>query len=375
MIRVRSERLRLPEEEVAYKKGGRVKGKKKAKKPKKPTAKRRRATGKRSRGEALKYMPLGGALPTTGMSSTVFGAPQAPSYFRAVQPDQTYANIPDVLKGLVSSQEKLFKEITARKQQEQADKAYAKKVVEEERTSTPTPSSTPTVGFRPLQSMFPNTLDILRSPVSTPSPPPIVTPVPRRALPSSYEGPLSSAEAGEPYYGADESLPLQPVASGEQMVPSAASHAASSSSSYHALDAQAPESVDDALERSSGIAGDIGLPPIEQPPSQKKGMPVPLQPGRTYKKPVVESESKEQAVLPPAPLVKKPSLPMIRLTADNVDQHIGRKVHFVSGGKPVTATIVSATASGITISGAPPEVAASTKNNLSWSRALQVVAR
>jgi hypothetical protein len=369
MMRVRSERLRLPEEEVGYKKGGRVKGKKKAKKPKKSrkATGKRRATGKRSRGEAMRYAPLGGALPTTGMSSTVFGAPQTPSYFRAIQPDQQYANIPAVLKGLVSSQEKLFKELSTRRQQEQTDKVYAKKVVEEERTSSPTPS--PTVGFRPLQSLFPNTLDILLSPVSTPSPPPILTPVPQRIIPSSYTGPLSSAEAGEPYRGADESLPLQPVASGDQMFPSAAAQAASSSSSYHALNAQAPESIDDAVDRSSGIAGDIGLPPIERPPSPSKGATVPLQPGRTYKKPDVESDSKQEA-----PLVKqRPVPPMERLTADNVNKYIGRKVHFVSGGNPVKATIVSATASGINISGAPPDVAAATKNNLTFSRVLQVV--
>lgn len=364
MMRVRSERLRLPEEEVGYKKGGRVKGKKKAKKPKKSrkATGKRRATGKRSRGEAMRYAPLGGALPTTGMSSTVFGAPQTPSYFRAIQPDQQYANIPAVLKGLVSSQEKLFKELSTRRQQEEGDKVVAKKLEAEE---TPT-------GIRPLQSLFPNTLDPLnRRSESPPSPPPILTPVPQRIIPSSYTGPLSSAEAGEPYRGADESLPLQPVASGDQMFPSAAAQAASSSSSYHALNAQAPESIDDAVDRSSGIAGDIGLPPIERPPSPSKGKAVPLQPGRTYKKPDVESDSKQEAPLV-APFVKKRPV-LERLTADNVNEYIGRKVHFVSGEGPVTATIVSATASGINISGAPPDVAAATKNNLTFSRVLKVV--
>ena len=73
---------------------------------------------------------------------------------------------------------------------------------------------------------------------------------PMRAFPNLYEGSLSSKEAmAEPYRGADESLPPQEVASGEQMVPNTSSISVSSSSAFVPLGASLPESESDSAER------------------------------------------------------------------------------------------------------------------------------
>ena len=264
-----SERLALPD---GYKKGGRVK---KAKKAKRATGKARKTPKKRAPKQGMKYLPLGGALPTTGMGSVVFGATQAPSYFRAVGSQQEFANMPDVLKGLKEGQQNIMRELERRRAQEAADRVFASQVEEEEVKPTPrwmkkvTPMSsssassstrgTPLANYdfafaTPLKILLPNTLNPLeRQRSDTPD---MMTPMgsefqaPGRAFPSSYEGPLSSKEAmAEPYRGADESLPPQEVASGEQMVPVSNTIEVSSSSAFAPLRASVPESQSDSLER------------------------------------------------------------------------------------------------------------------------------
>jgi hypothetical protein len=274
-----SERLALPD---GYKKGGRVKGKKskKAKTPKKRVPRR-----------TARMAPVAtGPMPTTGMGSVVFGAPQNPSYFRAVGPQQEFANIPDVLKGLKEGQQNIMRELERRRAQEAADRMFASQVEEEEVKPTPrrmkkTPMSsssasstpmewskmppwghtssstrgTPLANYdfsfaTPLNILLPNTLNPLeRQRSSTPD---MMTPMgaefqaPGRAVPLSYEGPLSSKEAmAQPYRGADESLPPQEVASGEQMVPQNNTLEVSSSSAFAPLQASMPESQSDSLER------------------------------------------------------------------------------------------------------------------------------
>ena len=277
---IRNERLRLPEED-GYKKGGRVRvsleitAKVKRKKGKKAKKKGRKATGKRARGgEAMKYVPLGGALPTTGMSSTVFGAPQPPSYFRAVLPQQEFANIPDVLKGLKEGQKTIMKELEKRKAQVEADKVFAQSLskTKEEPSPVPSGSVTPTMNWRvsppplmrPIATMMSSPLGKLdpfklqRQDSITPE---IMTPTmsafaPIRAIPTSYTGALSSREAmsAEPYRGADENIPSQQAVSGQEMKPVDANVDASQPSAYVPLGASQPESVGDSAERASAVA-------------------------------------------------------------------------------------------------------------------------
>ena len=271
------ERLALPD---GYKKGGKAKKVKKAKKakarktPKKHVPRRTQATAT-------------GPMPTTGMGSVVFGAPQNPSYFRAVAPQQEFANIPDVLKGLKEGQQNIMRELERRKAQEAADRVFASRVEEEEEEVKPTPTrmkrvtprathgsrspkgrATPMVSSTqgtpranydfsfasPLNILLPNTLNRLERQRS--DTPPMMTPMgdefqpPMRAFPNSYEGSLSSKEAmAEPYRGADESLPPQEVASGEQMVPNTSSISVSSSSAFAPLGASLPESQSVSAER------------------------------------------------------------------------------------------------------------------------------
>ena len=316
---MRNERLQVIEE-GGYKKGGRVKSKKDKAKKRKTTGKKKRtrarkATGKRARGgEGLKYAPLGGVLPTTGMSSTVFGAQQAPSYFRAVLPQQEYANIPDVLKGLKEGQEKIMKELEKRKQQVAADAKVAEKL--EEKSVSPvvtrgrqrkrSPSIVRSGAVTPVEQAFPygagqdyspylgqrmpnlaqplpfrplslalNTLNPLQRKPTTPE---MIVPTqgsfraPDRAISPSYVGPLSSKEAmsAEPYRGADPNIPLQAVASGEQMRPVDVNISASSDSAFFPLGASQPESIDDSAARAGSVAGDIGLPPVVHTPRGKE---------------------------------------------------------------------------------------------------------
>ena len=257
------ERLALPD---GYKKGG------KAKKPKKVTAKTkakaRKTPKKRAPRRSLKERPTAtGPMPTTGMGSVVFGATQAPSYFRAIGPQQEFGNIPDVLKGLKQGQENIMKELDRRKAQEEADKVFAERVfAEQERKRSPSPvtirsgRSTPVVNYdfstaRPLSGLLPNTLNMMeRQRSSTPDmivPAPGSFRAPIRAISPSYEGSLSSKEAmsAEPYRGADESLPIQEPASGEQMVPSIASSTMASASAFAPLGASRPETMAESLSR------------------------------------------------------------------------------------------------------------------------------
>lgn len=285
----RDERLRLPEEDV-YKEGGRVKRKtkaktkaKKGKKEKKPTKakkKGRKATGKRARGEAMKYAPLGGALPTTGMSSTVFGATQAPSYFRAVLPQQEFANIPDVLKGLKEGQQSIMKELEKRKAQVAADRVFADSLARHRQDVSPVPSGTvtpevkhdwpttvtPPPMIRPITTMLSPTLGRLQ-PMTLQRQesytPPIMTPsvsafVSSRAIPADYTGSLSLLESQTGqfggYRGADETLPSQPAASGEMMKPVDANKDVSQPSAFVPIGASQPESVGDSAERAGAVA-------------------------------------------------------------------------------------------------------------------------
>jgi hypothetical protein len=286
---IRNERLRLPEED-GYKKGGRIRlsleitAKVKRKKGKKAKKKGRKATGKRARGgEAMKYVPLGGALPTTGMSSTVFGAPQAPSYFRAVLPQQEFANIPDVLKGLKAGQDTTLKKLQYFEDEGKRQIEFNREVREEfeeqmrrqrkiqpskasvsvmpspmtSRSATPIMSYSTSISVPPIQTL--NPLEPQRT-----ATPPIMTPVLSRqssSIPTtairlspswSWSGAMSSREAG--YMGADESLPIQAPASGENMRPEDASQDASQPSSFVPLGASQPESVDDSVERASAVA-------------------------------------------------------------------------------------------------------------------------
>ena len=260
-----SERLALPD---GYKKGGRVKKGKKSKRAKKAKT----ATPKKYPRRTARMVPVAtGPMPTTGMGSVVFGAPQNPSYFRAVGPQQEFANMPDVLKGLKEGQQNIMRELERRKAQEAADRMFASQVEEEEgrtprRMKKVTPMSvsstrgTPLANYdfsfaSPLKILLPNTLNPLeRQGTRTPD---MMTPMgaafqaPSRAVPLSYEGPLSSKEAmAQPYRGADESLPPQEVASGEQMVPQT-NTIEPSSSAFVPLQASMPESQSDSLGRST----------------------------------------------------------------------------------------------------------------------------
>jgi hypothetical protein len=180
--------------------------------------------------------------------------------------------MPDVLKGLKEGQQNIMRELERRKAQEAADRMFASQVEEEEVKPTPrrmktvTPISsrsstrgTPLANYdfsfaTPLNILLPNTLNPLERQRSIT--PDMMTPMgaefqaPGRAVPLSYEGPLSSKEAmAQPYRGADESLPPQEVASGEQMVPQTNTIEVSSSSAFAPLQASMPESQSDSLER------------------------------------------------------------------------------------------------------------------------------
>lgn len=235
-----------------YKKGGRVKKPKAKAKRKTPKAKKPRAR------RTKRTQPVAtGPMPTTGMGSVVFS--QQPSFIRAVPNQMEFGILPDVLKGLREGQASIMAEMNRRKAQEEGDRVFAKQVeakqVEEE---TPSRSSVMSdfsqaraIPIRPLSGLLPGTLNSFQR--STPS----VTPsssfiLPQRAISPSYTGPMSSIEAmsAEPYRGADESLPIQPVATGAQMVPAMASSAVASSSQYIPLGASKPESQGDSLGRT-----------------------------------------------------------------------------------------------------------------------------
>jgi hypothetical protein len=269
-------------EEDRLKKGGRVKKTKKTKKSKKTSisqtvivnvgqAKPKKRSKPRVDRSVKRGVP-GAPSATTGFGSVVFGAPQAPSYFRAVQPDQQYGNVPDVLKGLKQGQETIMKELEKRRAQEAADRVFATRVKEEEEDLSPkkiysppvSGSGTPKVKYdfaqpiplRPLSSLLPDTLNPLQRQRSiTPN---IIIPeagsfqLPSRAISPSYTGSLSSKEAmsAPPYRGADESLPLQPRASGDQMVPESNVASVAASSLYVPQRSFFPESQSDSLGRS-----------------------------------------------------------------------------------------------------------------------------
>lgn len=294
------ERLALPD---GYKKGGiAIKKGKKTKKARKATPKKPRV--KRVPRRTARTVATG-AMPTTGMGSVVFGAPQNPSYFRAVAPQQEFANIPDVLKGLKEGQQNIMRELERRKAQEAADRVFASRVEEEEVKPTPTRKTvspmvsstqgTPRTNYdfsfaSPLNILIPNTLNRLeRQRSATPE---MMTPMgdefqpPIRAFPDLYEGSLSSKEAmAQPYRGADESLPLQQVASGEQMVPNTSSISVSSSSVFVPLGASLPESQSDSAER------------VETPLLKKLAVKRPLTPAQAAARAAVISQAARAAVI------------------------------------------------------------------------------
>lgn len=283
-MRVRNERLQVIEEEQGYRKGGKVgkaKKPKKAKKTRKATGKRKKTATKRSMRETMRYLPSG-AMPTTGMGSVVFGTPQPPSYFRAVQPDitravqpdyQTLTTLPSSLKALEEGQTKTLKKLEYFEEEGKKQMEFNREVQEEferhmtegrKKASRPTVSVMTTPrdspvdwirqGFRPLTAPSVDTLDVLKEPVpSLPTTPIRPSPVPARVISSSYEGPLSSAEASQPYLGADASLPVQAPTSGEEMKPDDVVFD-SPDSAFVPLNASAPESVSDAVDRASAVA-------------------------------------------------------------------------------------------------------------------------
>jgi len=293
MIRIRNERLHDPEE--GYKKGGRVKkGKKaKAKKSRKATGKRRRAV----KAEAQRYLPMGGALPTTGMGSVVFGPSQTPSYFRAVGPDQqVFASLPGTLRTLQEEQARLLREVERQNQRLRADERMARDIAaaeEKEEVTPQTRTSTPLSRYSPIVSSS----SFMPPPINTLLPlerqrsmtPDIITPmiappasmsssIPQTAVRTySWSQALSSREAG--YRGADESLPIQAPASGANMVPLDVVHDAVPDSAFVPLNAAAPESVDAAVERAGQVAAQAAPGPSRPyiiPGTKKVVLPRPV---------------------------------------------------------------------------------------------------
>ena len=79
----------------------------------------------------------------------------------------------------------------------------------------------------------------------------------------------------------------------------------------------------------------------------------------TIKRPVVSRPASSLSGLTPQG---------IKLTPANASSYIGRKVFFTTGEGPRSATILSATASGIRVEGGPPSI----KGSLSFSRKMEV---
>jgi hypothetical protein len=182
--------------------------------------------------------------------------------------------VPDVLKSLKAGQETLMKELEKSRAQEAADRVFATRVKEEEEDLSPKKLYSPPVSgigtpkvkydfafaqpipLRPLSSLFPDTLNPLQRQRSIT--PDIIIPetgsfrLPSRAISPSYTGSLSSKEAmsAPPYRGADESLPLQPRASGDQMVPESNVASVAASSLYVPQRSFFPESQSDSVGRS-----------------------------------------------------------------------------------------------------------------------------
>jgi len=289
---IRNERLRVPEE--GYKKGGRVKGKK-SKKSKKskgirqsvrqsvlvnvqtgPPPKKRRATGKRkATGKgAPGPPPQKGAPSTTGMGSLVFGPPQAPSYFRAVAPDQqTFATLPGSLKSLQEGQTKTLKMLEyfdeRGKKQEEINREYLEEFEMRPRAKTSARispiSSQGSIGQSPIQ-----TLNTLQERVPSIPSAPVTSSVPSRFIASpSYDSPYESDS--EPYRGADESIPRQAPASGDDMKAEAVVFGGSHSA-FIPIRASPPESVSDAVDRASQPSSSIA------PMAPRRERPRPAQP-------------------------------------------------------------------------------------------------
>ena len=289
----RDERLHIIEEEP-YKKGGRVK-KGKKKKTRKGTAKARKsrkATGRRRKADAMRYLPLGGALPTTGMGSVVFGAPQAPSYFRAVAPEQqTFASLPGSLRELQEGQAKLLRELEKQKEQLRKDAKMARDMAEieakEEATrkyvspmssrsitpiyssSTAAVSAPPIYTLRPLERQRTDTL-----PIMTPSATSLSSysiPMTAVRVEPTWQVSTSSREAG--YMGADETLPVQAPSSGADMKPENKVIELAPDSAFVPITASAPESTGDAVERAAQVATSSVFPRSVSAPQRSYTIP------------------------------------------------------------------------------------------------------
>jgi hypothetical protein len=142
---IRNERLRIPEED-GYKKGGRVKGKKKAKKG----TKKRNITGKTRRGKKMVLPQLttgslgtgvGSYQATIGAGGAGAGAFQAPSYFRAVGSSEQYGVVPPVLKEFVEQQKKMWEQFKTKTPDATPDATPKPKTVKTKTPPSPMSSS------------------------------------------------------------------------------------------------------------------------------------------------------------------------------------------------------------------------------------------
>jgi hypothetical protein len=167
-----------------------------------------------------------------------------------------------------------MRELERRRAQEAADRVFAQKQQQQEEDEDedewfPTKSTSSFHYTAPLSIQLPNTLNPLER--QRPGTPDMMTPMgaefqpPTRAVPLSYEGALSSKEAMvQPYRGADESLPPQQVASGEQMRPQSNSASMAASSAFIPLGASVPESLNESLGRSTSLSAPYTIPGTTQ---------------------------------------------------------------------------------------------------------------
>ena len=114
-------------------------------------------------------------------------------------------------------------------------------------------------------------------------------------------------------------------------------------------DVFARKKQDDVMEGMDSMFAEHVEP--EQAPLLKKTF--------TVKRPVVSRPASSLSGLTPQG---------IKLTPANASSYIGRKVFFTTGEGPRSATILSATASGIRVEGGPPSI----KGSLSFSRKMEV---
>ena len=372
----RDERLHIIEEEP-YKKGGRVKkGKKKARKgtvsqtvivnvgetETKAKAKAKKKAGKKRKATKKQMMPGMSGYAKPGMSNVIFTpSPQAPSYFRAIGPEQqTFASLPGSLRELQEGQTRLFRELERQRsdlssqqrgggggggigigggggggggvaeaegKEEAIRKSpmlsrgslpYSRRVspalsYDSSRSPTPIISSTvvvppPIQTLRPLERQRTDTPPIMTPSAASLSSSSIPTTAVR--VEPTWAVSTSSREAG--YMGADETLPVQAPASGANMVPEDKVFESAPDSAFIPISASAPESVGDAVERAAQVAtssqGGANAPKIvamKRPKGMKKDAP-PLES-------LEEAEAPEKKSLEEKPKGKKKNLSAVDL--------------------------------------------------------------